>query len=354
MANSVLYCPFPGFHFSPIRFAVLGTSSSPVVRAITVAGLVAVACCHRADAASPLPEKGSSVSGCDTNPKRQRGTSLALRVVVTAAEIRTPKQKSPEKPIATGAAASEAEKSWTLFRGDPLATGVARSTLPEKLQLLWTFSVKNGGFDSSAAIDGGKVFIGSVNGKLYGIDLITGKQVWEFGTQLGFTASPAIRHGLVYIGDSDGRFHCVDAGTGKEKWHFDTEAEIDSSANFHDDHVLLGSQDGNLYCLKCQTGDLVWKYKSENQIRCFPTVVDDRAFVAGCDARLHVIELKQGRQVAETPLDSPTGSTPAVMNNMLFVGTEGKEFFGIDWQRPKVVWKYEPPQRGALSAPRLP
>ena len=24
-----------------------------------------------------------------------------------------------------------------------------------------------------------------------------------------------------------------------------------------------------------------------------------------------------------------------------------KEFFGIDWQRPKVVWKYEPPQRGA-------
>ena len=37
---------------------------------------------------------GSSISGCDTNPKRQGGPSLALRVGVTAAEICTQKRKS--------------------------------------------------------------------------------------------------------------------------------------------------------------------------------------------------------------------------------------------------------------------
>lgn len=41
----------------------------------------------------------------------------------------------------------------------------------------------------------------------------------------------------------------------------------------------------------------------------------------------------------------PTGSTPAVVGNMLFVGTEGGTFFGIDWQTPKVVWRYTAPQR---------
>ena len=44
--------------------------------------------------ATSMSRLGSSVSGCDTNPKRQRGPSLALRVGVTAAEICTQKRKS--------------------------------------------------------------------------------------------------------------------------------------------------------------------------------------------------------------------------------------------------------------------
>jgi outer membrane protein assembly factor BamB len=92
---------------------------------------------------------------------------------------------------------------------------------------------------------------------------------------------------------------------------------------------------------------LAWKYKSENQIRCFPTIVEDRAFVAGCDERLHVVELKQGKQVGEVSLEGPTGSTPAVLGRLLFVGTEGRTFFAVDWQQPKVVWKYQPDERTA-------
>ena len=43
---------------------------------------------------------GSSVSACDTNPKREQGPSLALRVGVTAAEICTQKRKSPTSATA--------------------------------------------------------------------------------------------------------------------------------------------------------------------------------------------------------------------------------------------------------------
>ena len=61
--------------------------------------------------------------------------------------------------------------------------------------------------------------------------------------RLGFNASAAVRGGRVYIGDVDGVFYCLDAATGKKLWKFQTDGEIDSSANFHDDHVLFGSQD---------------------------------------------------------------------------------------------------------------
>ncbi len=248
---------------------------------------------------------------------------------------------------------------WPLFRGDHLASGVARGTLPEKLGVVWTFSVEDGGFESTASIVGDMVYIGSTDGNLYALDLDDGERKWAFHTELGFSASAAVRDGSVYIGDVDGRFYCLDAGSGRQRWHFDSGAEIDSSANFYAEGVLFGSQDGFLYCLATKDGKLVWKYESEDQIRCFPTVVENRGFVAGCDGRLHVIDLDHGREEAHVELDAPTGSAPAVLGDMLFVGTEGSALFAIDWRAAKVVWTYRgrkrnmPFRSSAAVTPRI-
>ena len=46
--------------------------------------------------------------------------------------------------------------------------------------------------DSSPAIAGDRVVVGSNDGRLYVLDLATGKEVWEFDAGAGFTASPAL------------------------------------------------------------------------------------------------------------------------------------------------------------------
>ena len=67
---------------------------------------------------------------------------------------------APSKSTAT-------QESWPLFRGDPLATGVAAGGLPDKLAVLWTFETEKGWFESTAAIVKDRVFIGScTNGRL--------------------------------------------------------------------------------------------------------------------------------------------------------------------------------------------
>ena len=243
-------------------------------------------------------------------------------------------------PSSTHAAEEPGQESWPLFRGDSLATGVAHGELPADLKVLWTFKTEKGWFESTAAITDNQVIIGSTDGSLYGLSLGSGERQWMFSTELGFTASPSVQNGLVFIGDVDGRFYCVGADDGKERWHFDSEAEINSSANFYQGNVLFGSQDGLLYCLDAKTGELAWKYESPDQIRCFPTIVENRAFVAGCDGNLHVIDLDQGKETGSVAIEAPTGSTPAVVGDLLFVGTEGSTFFGIDWKTPKVVWSY--------------
>jgi outer membrane protein assembly factor BamB len=230
-------------------------------------------------------------------------------------------------------------KSWPICRGDAQATGVAVSPIPEKLELLWKFSVEDSAFDATPAIDQGRVFIGDLDEKLYALDLQSGKKLWDQTGKLGFPGGPAVQGDFVYAGDGDGIFHCFAVTTGEEKWRFTTEAEIVAGANFWKNQVLIGSQDSRLYSLNAQTGELTWKLQIDNQIRTLTTVAEDRALVAQCDGKLHVVNLLDGSIVASVPLEQPnTTSSPAVLGDRIYFGTEEGEVLCIDWKKAAIAW----------------
>jgi FOG: WD40-like repeat len=233
-------------------------------------------------------------------------------------------------------------KSWPLFRGDTLASGVAKSTLPDKLQVVWTMKVAGGAFESTPAIADGVCYLADMDGKLYALNLADGKEIWNFKIDSGFIASPSVRGEFLYLGDIDGKFYAFNRKAGGQpKWTFQGDAQIDSGANFWKENLLFGSQDSNLYCLSAASGELVWKFAIQDQIRCMPTVVGDRSFVAGCDSMFHIVDLTQGKEVAAVPIEAPTGVTPAVLGDLVFFGTESGTLFGVNWKEAKIAWKIE-------------
>ena len=72
-------------------------------------------------------------------------------------------------------------------------------------------------------------------------------------------------------------------------------------------------------------------------------VAGDRTFAAGCDSSLHVIDIATGKEVG-TPLDlgGQVGATPAVIGDMLYVGTMSQQVLAINWKKMDVVWRFEP------------
>ena len=62
--------------------------------------------------------------------------------------------------------------------------------------------------DSSPAIAGDRVYVGSNDGRFYELDLASGKKLWEFEAGSPLSASPAIAAGRVVIGSHDGRLYC--------------------------------------------------------------------------------------------------------------------------------------------------
>lgn len=294
-------------------------------------------------ASAPAPVATSATPAATATGRTPAEVAAIEPVDVPAPQPSEPVRVEPAatEPRASIAEVTSTSTSWPLFRANPLATGVATSGLPDKPVLLWKFPTDQGAFESTPVIADGVVYIGSLDGNLYAVNLADGAEKWRFHTELGFAAAAAVRDGFVYIGDTEGRFYCLDAATGRAKWGFEAQAEIDSSANFIGDRVLFGSQDASLYCLNAASGELVWKYTIEDQIRCFPTVVDNRAFVAGCDSKLHVIDLTKGEKIASVEIDAPTGTSPAVQGDFVYFGTEGNTFFCINWREARVSWVYQ-------------
>src|SRR5216684_846836 len=96
-------------------------------------------------------------------------------------------------------------------------------------------------YNRGVAIGEGKVFVGTMDGRLIALDMKTGKPAWE--TKLidsqkltvGFTGAPLYAKGLVVIGAQGGEWpgrgpiFGVDAATGAKKWEFLTVAGTDDA-----------------------------------------------------------------------------------------------------------------------------
>jgi len=245
----------------------------------------------------------------------------------------------------TGLISVSQAADWPMGRGNVAGTGATTESLPAQPELLWEFNIKGLGFDAGPIIADGKVFAADHSGHVLALDLASGKLLWKQSLDTGFVASPAYREGMLYVGDYDGVLHALEASTGSEKWKYVTDMEIDASPNFYEGKVLFTSQNGNLMAVDALTGQLVWQYETGDQLQCGATLAGDLTFLGGCDAHLHIVDVKTGTSVGEPlPIDAPTGSTPSVWEDRVFVPTYAGEIFCFKLPSYEVAWRFKDPK----------
>ncbi len=235
--------------------------------------------------------------------------------------------------------------NWSQFRGNHSLTGVSQSNVPASLKPLWTYEAGDS-IESSAAIIGGTVFVGSQKGELVALSLDNGSVYWKFstGSPIG-ESSPAYGGGVVYIGDYGGWLNALNASDGKKLWAFKTNGEIKSSPVVIGDRVLIGSYDEHLYCLSARNGSLLWKFKTNGPVHSTPGIADGMAFIAGCDELFRAIRISDGKEVFNVSSGAYTGASPALREGAAFYGTFDNEVLGVNLAERKIAWRYEHPQR---------
>jgi len=347
----------------------------------TVAALSALACSSGFSPVSTFNSvtPSSAVSG-DANPAasvaNSAGTSATQPAPGDAAGRRArsdsgppaapgkvPKTVPPEAQIAvvekiSGPAlvnpSPVGPESWATFRNGNRQLGVAKTTLPEKPELLWKFTTPDG-MVGCAAIVGEQVYVPCLNGELVSVDRRTGTKQWSYRSidnpdpkefAPGFKAAPTVDATLVYIGDEEGTLHAIDRATGKRKWKMKTGDEIAGAVALVGDKLVFGSHDFSLYCLKAADGSIVWKFQTENYVNCSTAIEGNNTFIAGCDTKIRVIDIVHGKETHEVPLGDGAYliASPAVLGDVLYVGTHDGRFVAVDWNKQQVLWTFTDPK----------
>ncbi|MCX5776359.1 MAG: VanZ family protein [Candidatus Firestonebacteria bacterium] len=229
--------------------------------------------------------------------------------------------------------------AWPQFRGNSAQNGVAAGKFPEKLKILWTYEAK-AEINSTPAVSGNFVYIGTGGKKLLCLDLLTGKKIWEFVARGAISSSALVLDGNVYFGDEAGVFYALETAGGKELWRFKAEQKIISSPNYASNGVLFGSYDGNLYFLKRKTGEIIWSFETNSPVHGSPLVLEDKAVFAGCDGELRFIEISSGKELFSVMLEGNIVSSPSASEGKVFLSDLKGTFFCVETAEKKILWQY--------------
>lgn len=125
----------------------------------------------------------------------------------------------------------------------------------------WVFEDAGNWFWSQAAYGNGTIYAGCLDHKVYALDASSGAMVWPKPFDAGslVKASPVIVGGVLVVASEVGKVYGLDLTTGEQKWEFDNiEAKVLSPLDAEGNTVYINSQDNKLYALDAQTGHQIW------------------------------------------------------------------------------------------------
>jgi outer membrane protein assembly factor BamB len=205
----------------------------------------------------------------------------------------------------------------------------------------WKF--KTGSLNTSTpCVTGGVVYFGSSDGKLYAVDVKTGKELWRFQTEYSIWSDPCVADGVVYIGSGDKSLYAVDLKGGKELWRFKTGNSISSDPCVWEGVVYFGSDDKNLYAVNAKTGKEVWRFKTEHAVKTSPSFWEGVIYFEGDDNIIYAVDAKTGKEVWRVTEEKEiwTSQTPSVIDGMVYFRGGDDTLYGVDAKTGEEVLKF--------------
>jgi outer membrane protein assembly factor BamB len=238
-------------------------------------------------------------------PGVDQGEALALRAKDGKLLWRYPLPgRSETSPVVVGSNVVVGSESGDVF-------ALNRKTGKPDWQVSTAGAVKGG-----LALDDGVLYGANYAGEVFALRASNGAFVWRSSTQgssLGrggpVYSTPAVAFGRVFLGSIDNRVYSFDQDTGDLLWSHSTgdwvyAAPAVADTPKTDPTVYVGSKDQNLYALDAKTGNVRWQHHIRGVILGAASVLGENVYVAGLGPNIGTtgFNVKTGKITFESEL----------------------------------------------------
>ena len=102
--------------------------------------------------------------------------------------------------------------------------------------------------------------------------------------------TPAVAHETVYAASGEGRVVGLDAVTGDERWATSLNVPVTAAPSVAGETVLIGAEDGRVFGLDARSGEVTWDFRVGNgPLTNSPVVAGDVMYVVSGDGKLYAV-----------------------------------------------------------------
>jgi outer membrane protein assembly factor BamB len=222
-------------------------------------------------------------------------------------------------------------------------------------------------FGSDVTVAGGRLYLGTHDGRVLSVDPERGEKLWEFASGDSVLAAPGVADGRVVLGSFDGHVYALDAATGTLVWKRDTRGAVVSTPAVAGDRVVVGNRSYDLLGLDARTGEPAWtRYIWFSWVESSATVRDGVAYVGSSDAAaVYAFDVRAGERRWKADVFGWAWGQPAVTDTRVYAGTASQKDYlaghqglvvALDRATGRPVWHYvaEPSAKGPYGFPGSP
>jgi outer membrane protein assembly factor BamB len=181
------------------------------------------------------------------------------------------------------------------------------------------------------------------DGYLYAFDRATGETRWRQAALGGFPSDVVKEGSRVFAVSASGKVWSVDVKTGRLVWsHGGVEdAHLHrSSIVVADKVVIVNSPADSVLALSIDTGEPIWETALNGKPNTALTIIDDGVYVGDLEGRIHRLALADGKKIATFPLERPVYGALQVAEGCLLamwaedsLGCIDPSLEGLKWSR---------------------
>lgn len=111
---------------------------------------------------------------------------------------------------------------------------------------------------------------------------------WEFRTgPLG--ASPAVTNETVYAGSLDQKLYALNLNNGELRWLFPADGSIRTAPVVTSDTVYFGTDNGTVFAVNTENGQPRWRFNANGSVRGDPVLANGTLYVGTDNGELHAL-----------------------------------------------------------------